>query len=641
MKRPLWRKKESRKRKGTEEEVGLEEAPEQDEIFSPPEETLTEVPGSQELNMPSSSAPFSPASTSASSTSTILPLPPAKTFNNRCESKRNGFFRRSMRTINTGSNFIRNEKRKLSLFISEATHNTLLTLSDWLANIRSITLKKRIFPSQDEESDNKSFVGKTDDFDDADFELSSSFKEAIHFIVMSITFRVFSIVVFFVHTAVLIAALSLTPKGMKLPLTYHITFLIFGLFFFVDVLFQVFLEGVTSYFSSIINALDLFAIVLFLILDVTYICFDIGGIQQIPKLTFFVKALRLFVLLKVFQLISSKRKIEKAVRKLVSENKRRYRKDGFDLDLTYITDNVIAMSFPSSGGQSLYRNHIKEVVRFLDTKHPDHYKIYNLCSERTYNYSYFHNRVETFPIDDHNVPSLIDMLKFVDSVFEWMEKDPQNIIVVHCKGGKGRTGTMICIWLIASEHFDTAKESLEHFGKRRTDTASSAKYQGVETPSQSRYVEYFAQIKNKYHWAIPQSKILRIKSITIYSIRGVGKGNGKDLKIVLMMNKKVIYVCLCSSAKCCQVSHNDDTNSVTITLNNCPKIHDDVKVKFFSSSGHLKIYEKCAFFFWFNTAFVEKNRLYLSRNELDNPHKQKTWNVYREDFAVEFLFETI
>ncbi|XP_036599798.1 phosphatidylinositol 3,4,5-trisphosphate 3-phosphatase TPTE2-like [Trichosurus vulpecula] len=594
---------EGRKGKDKEEEVGVEEAPEQKKVLPSSEKTLTEIPSPEG---PSSLFP------SASNIASVMPPSLPRIFKNtggpKHHSKRNSFFRRSIRTFNSHTNFIR--------------------------------LQNQIFPLPTTEGSEskRAFVGKTDDFDDED-DFQHRLKEAIHYVVMSITFRLFSIILLISHVAILITALSLTPKSMKLPLTYRIIFLSFGLFFLADVLFQVFLEGVTKYFSSIISTIDLLAIVLLLVLDVAHIFFDIGDTHPIPWLIFLINTLRLFVLIKVFQLASAKRKIEEAIRKLVSENKRRYRKDGFDLDLTYVTDNVIAMSFPSSGGRSLYRNPIKEVVRFLDTKHPDHYKIYNLCSERTYDHSYFHNRVERFPIDDHNVPTIIDMLKFVDSVFEWMEEDPENIIVVHCMGGKGRTGTMICIWLIASEHFDTAKESLEYFGKRRTDTASSSKYQGVETPSQSRYVEYFALIKNKYHWVIPQRKILSIKSITIYSIRGVGKGNGKDLKIVLMMNNKIIYTCLCSSSKCCQVLCDDDTNSVTIILNNCPNICGDVKVKFYSSALP-NLYEKCAIFFWFNTAFIQNNRLYLPRNELDNPHKQKTWNIYREDFAVELLFET-
>ena len=47
------------------------------------------------------------------------------------------------------------------------------------------------------------------------------------------------------------------------------------------------------------------------------------------------------------------------------------------------SDRVIAMSFPSSGTASLYRNSINEVSQFLDHKHPGHYRVYNLCCELT------------------------------------------------------------------------------------------------------------------------------------------------------------------------------------------------------------------------------------------------------------------
>ena len=193
---------------------------------------------------------------------------------------------------------------------------------------------------------------------------------------------------------------------------------------------------------------------------------------------------------------------------------------------------MIATSFPSSGIWSLYRNPIEKVAAFLDAKHKNRYKLYNLCSERTYETSHFHHRVERVMIDDHNVPSIKQMLEFADNVREWLGGHPDNVIVGHCKGGKGRTGTMICVWLIESGVFSSAANSLDYFGNRRTDTNVSKKFQGVETPSQSRYVGYYEWVKNNDR-QLPAAVPLKLTEIKITGMMFMGRGDGSDFWVVI------------------------------------------------------------------------------------------------------------
>ncbi len=84
---------------------------------------------------------------------------------------------------------------------------------------------------------------------------------------------------------------------------------------------------------------------------------------------------------------------------------------------------------------AFYRNNIKDVAAFMDKSHgKDNYKVYNLCSERHYDTTFFHGRVERFPIDDHNVPSLQQIADFCSDVNQWFKSNPKNVIAVHCLG---------------------------------------------------------------------------------------------------------------------------------------------------------------------------------------------------------------
>ncbi|XP_027629897.1 phosphatidylinositol 3,4,5-trisphosphate 3-phosphatase TPTE2 [Tupaia chinensis] len=462
--------------------------------------------------------------------------------------------------------------------------------------------------------------------------ICSKIKNMVHLIVSSFIFGIFGVLLIFVDVGLAIADILVTENQIYIPLGYRSFSIAIAIFFFVDVLLRVYVEGRRRYFSDVLNSLDAAIIGITLLVDILFVVYDLKFLRVFPRLTILFRPLRLIILTRIFHLAHQKRQLEKLMRRLVSGNKRRYRKDGFDLDLTYVTGRIIAMSFPSSGKQSFYRNPIEEVVRFLDTKHRDHYRVYNLCSERDYDPKYFHYRVRRIMIDDHNVPTLREMLSFSKEVDEWMARDNENIVAIHCKGGKGRTGTMVSAYLIACGTFFTAQESLYYFGERRTDKTSSDKFQGVETPSQNRYVAYFEKVKKSYHFDLPPKKTLKIRRFIIYSIHG----NGHDLKIRIIMQQKTVF--FCSRFKNCWIFLDIESDRVVIDVSNCPALYDDVKVKF-SSSYIPKNYDNCSFFFWFHTSFIQDNRLYLQRSELDNPHKSKTWKIYRPDFAVEVVFD--
>uniref|UniRef100_A0ACD5VXA2 Uncharacterized protein n=1 Tax=Avena sativa TaxID=4498 RepID=A0ACD5VXA2_AVESA len=205
-------------------------------------------------------------------------------------------------------------------------------------------------------------------------------------------------------------------------------------------------------------------------------------------------------------IVDSSKNAVKAVqvkaRHMVSQNKRRYQEGGFDLDMTYITENIIAMGFPAgdlSSGifgyfEGFYRNHMEEVIRFFEMHHKGKYKVYNLCSERLYDASLFEGKVACFPFDDHNCPPIQLVISFCQSAYSWLKEDIENVVVVHCKAGKARTGLMISSLLVYLKFFPTAEESIEYYNQKRCVDGK-----GLILPSQIRYVKYFERILTYYN----------------------------------------------------------------------------------------------------------------------------------------------
>ena len=315
------------------------------------------------------------------------------------------------------------------------------------------------------------------------------------------------------------------------------------------------------------------------------------------------------------------------VKALVSKKKNRFCFDGFDLDLTYITTRIIAMGFPSTSIEGLYRNPLEEVQRFFNTRHPSHYKVYNLCEEKTYSNNLFYKQ-GYFPFKDHEAPPLNLIRPFCDDAKSFLDEDEKNVIAVHCKAGKGRTGTLICCLLLYMKVFDNSDECLQYYGMMRAENGK-----GVTIPSQIRYVNYFEKII-KENMAHPitfiKKKIKKIRMFTIPKFHKI------YTPIFTINNNKNNY---CSKKKK-TVSDKEGSNAVLDfdIDNNGFIVEGDVQIIFYRI--HIIGKKENIFKLWFNTNFIpnDSNIYEFDKKSIDKANNDIECKYFKEEFKIEVHF---
>lgn len=152
-----------------------------------------------------------------------------------------------------------------------------------------------------------------------------------------------------------------------------------------------------------------------------------------------------------------------------------------------------------------YRNPLDRLVSFLDKKHGEDWAIFEFRAEGTgYPDSEVYNRIHHFPWPDHHPPPFAIIPNLMAAMRNWIQRldgpagldaetKKRRVAVVHCKAGKGRSGTSACSYLISEEGWDRDK-ALQRFTARRMRAGFG---NGVSIPSQLRWVGYVDRWTNK------------------------------------------------------------------------------------------------------------------------------------------------
>mmetsp|Transcript_41015 Transcript_41015/g.117866 ORF Transcript_41015/g.117866 Transcript_41015/m.117866 type:complete len:403 (-) Transcript_41015:216-1424(-) len=330
----------------------------------------------------------------------------------------------------------------------------------------------------------------------------------------------------------------------------------------------------------------------------------------------------------------------KHLRGLVSGKKKRFQDGVFDLDLAYVTPRVIAMGYPSVGLEVAYRNPATEVRRFLESRHQGHYKVFNLCSERDEDMSSVFGRVEYFPFCDHH-PCPLDLLTpFCQTVHKYLAEDPENVVAIHCKAGKGRTGLVISAYLLHAGICETADQALQRFAEARTHNAK-----GVTIPSQIRYVHYYESL---LHGDAPLAgKAFQITRVRLQTIPSVNLAGGGDLYFKIRAWKGQG----CDRRARTMYSYRKETHAVSRCRGSQQYVDFDCAGHGVYISGDAQVVicsegfgsmhsDICSL--WFNTRFCEDDDvLCFAKSAIDGARKDAQCKRFAADFAIQVFVRQV
>uniref|UniRef100_A0A8C9XIE3 Tensin 1 n=1 Tax=Sander lucioperca TaxID=283035 RepID=A0A8C9XIE3_SANLU len=296
--------------------------------------------------------------------------------------------------------------------------------------------------------------------------------------------------------------------------------------------------------------------------------------------------------------------------------------ESYELDLIYITERIISVSFPSSVEEQSYAANLREVASMLRSKHGHNYLLFNL-SEKRYDISQLNPKVLDFGWPDHHAPALDKICSICKAMDTWLSADSHNVVVIHNKGNRGRTGVVVAAYMHYSNISASADQALDRFAMKRF---YEDKVLPVGQPSQKRYVEYFSGLLSG-HIKI-NNKPLFLHHVIMHGIPNFESKGGCRPFLKIYQAMQPVYTSGIYNVQ------GDSQTSICITIEPGLLLKGDILLKCY----HKRYRSPCRdviFRVQFHTCAVHDLGIVFGKDELDETFKDERFPEYGK---VEFIF---
>ncbi|XP_051906593.1 tensin-2-like isoform X2 [Hippocampus zosterae] len=296
----------------------------------------------------------------------------------------------------------------------------------------------------------------------------------------------------------------------------------------------------------------------------------------------------------------------------------------YDFDLTYITERIISVFFPPKLEEQRYRLNLKEVAAMLKSKHQDKFLLLNL-SERRHDMSRLNPKVHDFGWPDLHAPPLDKICAICKVMETWLTSDPQHVVVLHCKGNKGKTGVIIAAYMHYSKISAGADQALSTLAMRKfcEDKVSTSLQ-----PSQNRYIYYFGGLLSG---AIKMnSSPLFLHQVLIPSLPNFQGEGGYYPFLKIYQSMQLVYTSGIYDL------HGSGGRRLCVTIEPALLLKGDIMVKCYHRRAQSADRDN-VFRLQFHTCTIHGSQLWFGKGELDEACTDERFPL---DATVEFVFST-